>query len=221
MTDSLVFEDDETRKSREKKERKAAYQREYKKRPGAAERDRLASQKYRDRHPDRIKEIRARHSDKQREFAREWRKDNPEYLAKHAERQRERRARTKAAGIFTSHHARLAAAFWGNCCAYCGAPVNVTRRTGLDHVVPLIHGGRNEPSNVVPCCKHCNNEKNQTLPSGPNFERLLIQLDTFVGWLPSEANRNVKGTLPLEVIEVVGLAECFIRGKGVPVGRVW
>ena len=34
----------------------------------------------------------------------------------------------------------------------------------MDHVVPLIRGGRTAKSNVVPCCKHCNSQKQHLLP---------------------------------------------------------
>ena len=56
-------------------------------------------------------------------------------------------------------------------CAYCGAhlvdaddvshdpdfgPPNAT----ADHIVPRSKGGLDFPSNVVPCCRKCNSEKN-------------------------------------------------------------
>ena len=44
----------------------------------------------------------------------------------------------------------------GRCCAYCGAtgvPLN------LDHVVPRARGGSNRPSNLVPACIPCNDDK--------------------------------------------------------------
>lgn len=34
----------------------------------------------------------------------------------------------------------------------------------MDHVVPLSRGGRTVKSNVVPCCKECNNQKKYMLP---------------------------------------------------------
>jgi thymidine kinase len=36
-------------------------------------------------------------------------------------------------------------------CAYCGASA-----TTYDHVVPKMHGGTNDPSNLVPACASCN-----------------------------------------------------------------
>lgn len=34
----------------------------------------------------------------------------------------------------------------------------------MDHVVPISRGGKTTKSNVVPCCKECNNAKKQLLP---------------------------------------------------------
>ena len=34
----------------------------------------------------------------------------------------------------------------------------------MDHVVPLVRGGRTTKANVVPCCKECNGQKRYLLP---------------------------------------------------------
>ncbi len=34
----------------------------------------------------------------------------------------------------------------------------------MDHVVPLSRGGLTAKSNVVPCCKDCNSQKQHLLP---------------------------------------------------------
>ena len=34
----------------------------------------------------------------------------------------------------------------------------------MDHVVPIVRGGRSSKSNVVPCCKQCNSQKQYMLP---------------------------------------------------------
>ncbi len=34
----------------------------------------------------------------------------------------------------------------------------------MDHVVPLVRGGRSTKGNVVPCCKDCNSKKKYLLP---------------------------------------------------------
>ncbi len=47
-------------------------------------------------------------------------------------------------------------------CHYCGgsfSPVELT----MDHIVPLIRGGKSSRGNVVPACKECNNKKKHML----------------------------------------------------------
>jgi 5-methylcytosine-specific restriction endonuclease McrA len=48
-------------------------------------------------------------------------------------------------------------------CYYCGARVEPAELT-LDHLVPLIRGGRTTRGNCVPACKECNNRKKYLLP---------------------------------------------------------
>lgn len=48
-------------------------------------------------------------------------------------------------------------------CHYCQTIFPPTEMT-MDHVVPLSRGGRTVKSNVVPCCKECNNQKKYMLP---------------------------------------------------------
>lgn len=48
-------------------------------------------------------------------------------------------------------------------CHYCGATVAPAALT-LDHIVPLVRGGRSTRGNCVPACKECNNRKKHLLP---------------------------------------------------------
>ena len=48
-------------------------------------------------------------------------------------------------------------------CHYCGDRFP-PRELTMDHVVPLSRGGRTTRSNVVPCCKSCNDRKKYLLP---------------------------------------------------------
>ena len=43
---------------------------------------------------------------------------------------------------------------WGNGCHYCPGPFEV-----IDHRIPVAAGGHHTVLNVVPCCRHCNEEK--------------------------------------------------------------
>ena len=47
-------------------------------------------------------------------------------------------------------------------CHYCQREVGAKALT-LDHVVPLVRGGRSIRPNMVPACKDCNNRKQSTL----------------------------------------------------------
>jgi len=48
-------------------------------------------------------------------------------------------------------------------CHYCRRRFPARELT-MDHVVPLVRGGRTTRSNVVPCCKDCNDRKKYLLP---------------------------------------------------------
>lgn len=58
-------------------------------------------------------------------------------------------------------------------CYYCGERVP-PRELTMDHIVPLVRGGKTTKSNVVPCCKSCNDLKGNLLPSewDAHLERL-------------------------------------------------
>jgi 5-methylcytosine-specific restriction endonuclease McrA len=48
-------------------------------------------------------------------------------------------------------------------CYYCGhrfAPDELT----MDHIIPIIRGGRSTKNNIATACKDCNNKKKHMLP---------------------------------------------------------
>lgn len=47
-------------------------------------------------------------------------------------------------------------------CHYCGQNVGAKALT-MDHLVPLVRGGRSNKGNLVPACKDCNNKKKHQL----------------------------------------------------------
>jgi 5-methylcytosine-specific restriction protein A len=47
-------------------------------------------------------------------------------------------------------------------CHYCGRRVGAKLLT-LDHIVPIIRGGRSVRGNMVPACKDCNSKKQSLL----------------------------------------------------------
>ena len=48
-------------------------------------------------------------------------------------------------------------------CHYCGGRFH-PRDLTMDHMVPIIRGGRSTKGNVVPCCKACNSKKKHMIP---------------------------------------------------------
>jgi 5-methylcytosine-specific restriction protein A len=47
-------------------------------------------------------------------------------------------------------------------CYYCGTEVSPQELT-MDHMVPVIRGGKSTKNNVVAACKECNNKKKHSL----------------------------------------------------------
>ena len=58
-------------------------------------------------------------------------------------------------------------------CLYCG---NIFQHNELsrDHVIPLSKGGVDTWTNVVTCCKRCNNHKGARTPEAANMLLLAI-----------------------------------------------
>jgi 5-methylcytosine-specific restriction endonuclease McrA len=48
-------------------------------------------------------------------------------------------------------------------CHYCRGQVGASGLT-MDHLIPLIRGGRSVRGNMVPACKDCNSKKQSSLP---------------------------------------------------------
>ena len=48
-------------------------------------------------------------------------------------------------------------------CHYCGEPFAPNELT-MDHLVPLVRGGKSTKGNLVPACKECNSKKKHMLP---------------------------------------------------------
>jgi 5-methylcytosine-specific restriction protein A len=51
----------------------------------------------------------------------------------------------------------------GGYCYYCKKKVAPKELT-LDHIVPVIRGGKTTKANIVPVCKECNSKKKYLLP---------------------------------------------------------
>lgn len=51
----------------------------------------------------------------------------------------------------------------GGVCYYCHNRFHSGELT-MDHVVPIVRGGKSTKGNVVPVCRECNNKKKYLLP---------------------------------------------------------
>lgn len=60
-------------------------------------------------------------------------------------------------------------------CHFCNKKIPSKELT-MDHLIPLIRGGKTIKANVVPACKECNNKKKYLLPF--EWEEYLIRLRT-------------------------------------------
>ncbi len=47
-------------------------------------------------------------------------------------------------------------------CHYCGKKIS-PRFLTMDHIVPIVRGGKSTKGNVVPACKECNARKKHSL----------------------------------------------------------
>jgi len=100
--------------------------------------------------------------------AKVWRK-RPEVRAVIRERERVtkgilRERRYANGDVETSLEVSFTRADWiaviekfGGACAYCGKPGRMT----LEHIVPLVSGGRTEKGNIIPACLPCNASKQE------------------------------------------------------------
>jgi 5-methylcytosine-specific restriction protein A len=58
-------------------------------------------------------------------------------------------------------------------CYYCSQKFDKQELT-MDHVIPIIRGGKSTKSNVVVCCKSCNSEKKYLTPFEMAAKKLEI-----------------------------------------------
>jgi 5-methylcytosine-specific restriction enzyme A len=58
-------------------------------------------------------------------------------------------------------------------CYYCGNKFKAVDLT-MDHLIPIVRGGKSVQGNLVPACKECNNKKKYLLPT--EWEEYLSSL---------------------------------------------
>jgi 5-methylcytosine-specific restriction endonuclease McrA len=146
----------------------------------ARERDR----RYKERHPERRRETYKRYNEthtgerrayrrteqfraavrrcveakpeQYRETARKWEQANPDKVIAKAHRRRTRKEAN--GGSFTAPEWAALKAKYNHTCLACGRKEPKITLTP-DHVIPVIHGGSNDISNIQPLCVSCNSRK--------------------------------------------------------------
>ena len=75
--------------------------------------------------------------------------------------------------INNSLHVNRNNIFWRdkNQCQYCGI-IETPKELTLDHIVPKSRGGKNTWTNLVTCCKKCNQEKRDRTPEEAGMKLL-------------------------------------------------
>lgn len=58
-------------------------------------------------------------------------------------------------------------------CQYCAIKCT-TKTATLDHIVPKSRGGENSWTNIVTCCKKCNNKKDNKTPAEARMKLLSV-----------------------------------------------
>lgn len=126
------------------------------------------------RHSERQKQVRAEGGEalraRERERARLWRLANPEAARRKAQRDTSRRtARKRNADVRDVSERDLQRLLdrQRGCCFYCDQPEPTT----LDHLIPLVRGGRHSIGNLVWACRTCNTSKGGRLVVEYRFGR--------------------------------------------------
>ena len=66
----------------------------------------------------------------------------------------------------------------GGICHYCGRKFRSAELT-MDHIVPIVRGGKSVKGNVVPACKECNTKKKY---------QLLLEWEEYLKTLEKESS---------------------------------
>lgn len=103
-----------------------------------------------------------------------WRLDNPERAIMQSHK---RRALLQSAGIYKVHLNELHKLLvrQQSRCAICSSDIADRSLRELDHIIPIVRGGRHSIGNLMWLCRSCNRRKTS---------RLLIQLKREISWFP-------------------------------------
>lgn len=121
----------------------------------------------------------ARHKDHLREYLREYNKTwgpKNRYRAVVSSQNRRKWIATNPGSVGISPRDwQRALNRSGGYCFYCGTKSSKTLH--MDHVIPLVRGGRHAIGNVVPACGSCNYKKNARFVIEWRMHHLMLELD--------------------------------------------
>lgn len=126
---------------------------------------RKSYKKFRQENVERSRRYASQHRSEAVARMREWAKANPEQhrANKKLGRQKRRGRRLKAQGSHTLTQWLARVTFYGSRCFYCHVKLS-SRTLTKDHRIPLVRGGSEWPSNLVPACHSCNSRKHTKTP---------------------------------------------------------
>lgn len=91
-------------------------------------------------------------------------------------------------------------------CQYCGIRFNRNHLT-LDHVIPIVQGGKKSWDNIVTSCKACNQQKGGRTPAQAGMK--FMQKPQYPSWLPLT-------TITLGVSQVHEKWKVYLKIESVP-----
>jgi 5-methylcytosine-specific restriction endonuclease McrA len=131
--------------------------------------------RHRDRYALSRKKWQQLNPDKAREKTRAWFRRNR--LKRRMYQHRRRARQLLAGGAFTADQWQQMIVWFGNSCLCCGASDALT----IDHVIPIVDGGKNDIRNLQPLCPSCNSRKGASTVDYRDPAKLAAFLDRF-GW---------------------------------------
>jgi 5-methylcytosine-specific restriction endonuclease McrA len=115
---------------------------------------------WRIKNPELSREMNRKHNSK---YVIEWRKENK--IKVRSYRQNYRARSNSAEGAFTANDiARIFRQQNGKCAYYRSCNNKLGKKYHIDHIIALINGGTNFPSNIQLTCPKCNHRKNDRQP---------------------------------------------------------
>lgn len=112
-------------------------------------------------HQRRAREYRLNNLDERKAYYKRWRSsEQGREIRRLNQRKREYQQRSSHSSYYTRSELQEHLSRFGEQCAYCGVRPQET----IDHFIPIVEGGSDCLSNLVPACIHCNSTKHKSDP---------------------------------------------------------